>query len=688
MRLGSFVALGMAAVGAAARDRRPRGREVRRPRRQCLHDRLHVERGALRVHLRRISGEEEPASPAPKQPVMSMDHHQGDAGLPEFGAKPWAIRFHGTTEDEATRTLINPFDGSSRDVQLPMVVGKTCLRCFGGWALMLDEDTKDCFLLDLASLSTVSLPPLLPSWPRLRPLVSARRAPVTARWSSSSRTATISSSTAPGDAEWSKFSADGDCFLRPMHGSHGRIYVTSSLDWELVVINMDSPSGVHVAGRSCDEDAPCVPKAYEVFLLRINLCGMKSLGSRDLDIHRFDPSNLSFELVESIGNRTIFASMDSVMVSSATAAGTEPDCVYFLYPLVSDGLRLYTIRLRERTVSFRLVPTESQALLYWAIPQSFRLELEPPKSLDVSTIVLCGAPSSKLSQCDKFHLFSPMTAKEYNLTQEKGLFSGDKLLVLFSKFGWVLITEGCTSVTALNPFTKESLSLPPTSCLFSGISFSSVPTSSDSVVLMLYKLQHKVDLLVWHAGDEDWTSLDFEVDANEFDLTYNDPVFFEEEFYCLGRLGNLAVFNPLTIEWRVLDKPGCIYKDEGPRRDDYRGHILEFSGDLVAVFVPQHNGFIEMFKLDRSEMAWTKLERMDDATMFVDNWGATIVPQSEDNLCNRIYLPKYGVGEDEYAKVSAYYDLVSQQYHPTFYGLMEPMNSIWVEPNLKHDSSS
>ena len=59
--------------------------------------------------------------------------------------------------------LLNPFDGSSVDVDLPAVEGSSatkCLRCFGDWSLMLNEETNYCFLLDLASLSTIPLPPL------------------------------------------------------------------------------------------------------------------------------------------------------------------------------------------------------------------------------------------------------------------------------------------------------------------------------------------------------------------------------------------------------------------------------------------------------------------------------------------------------------------------------------------------
>jgi hypothetical protein len=49
-----------------------------------------------------------------------------------------------------------------------------------------------------------------------------------------------------------------------------------------------------------------------------------------------------------------------------------------------------------------------------------------------------------------------------------------------------------------------------------------------------------------------------------------------------------------------------------------------------------------------------------------------------------VYLPKFGWSDEDGdgGKVSAYYDydLVNRQYYPKLHGLMEPMNSIWIEP--------
>ncbi|RLN12988.1 F-box protein family-like [Panicum miliaceum] len=338
-----------------------------------------------------------------------MDHRRGDAsGLPEFGKKPWLIRFRGTT------ILLNPFDGRSLDVDLPAVAGSptTCLRCFGDWSLMLDEETKDCFLLDLTSLSTIPLPPLpepLPAWPRPGcALSSPTTLPDCTVVVVPADYAEFLLYCRPGDEEWSKFSPGNDTFLRPMHGSQGRIYATSTIDSELLVVNVDSAAGVHIekSDGAADEDAdahlvPCyqlcpvngdylsewVESGGDTFLLRMVL--------RDVDIHRFDASTRSFELVESVGDRTVFSAMDSVAVSPASEAGTEPDCVHLLYPSRADGLRLYTIRLRDRTVTFSLVPTEDCSLLHWAIPQS--LHMKSPKSPGVGTVQPVGALSSKVS---------------------------------------------------------------------------------------------------------------------------------------------------------------------------------------------------------------------------------------------------------------------------------------------------
>ncbi|KAK3128095.1 hypothetical protein QOZ80_7AG0582520 [Eleusine coracana subsp. coracana] len=279
-------------------------------------------------------------------------------------------------------------------------------------------------------------------------------------------------------------------------------------------------------------------------------------------------------------------------------------------------------------------------------------------------------------------LFDPMVGKQY--ISKDVMFSCDNWQSLhFSKHGWVLSTKGKRWIHAVNPFTGEVCKLPKM-CrqIFNGISFSSVPKSPDSVVFAIHKQtwQGSVDVMLWRAGDKFWTKEELPCET-PFSMTYSNPVFFENEFYCLGVHGNLGVFNPDDMTWRILDKPEPI-RSEAHDYGDRFCNLVEFKGDLLAVFRPYDAKPIEVYKLDRSQMSWTEVLRLDDAILFLDNWNATIKTSLEYGCCNRIYLPVLGYNEAEDHKVSVYYDLEDGKYKPGFYGLTEPINSIWVELNF------
>ncbi|KAF0909152.1 hypothetical protein E2562_031903 [Oryza meyeriana var. granulata] len=376
--------------------------------------------------------------------------------------------------------------------------------------------------------------------------------------------------------------------------------------------------------------------------------------------------------------------------------------------------------------------------LYWAIPQSFKLQ--PSNSLDVVRIKFNRnllseegteqaneAPWSnipiellellvpKLSFIDYFHvqavckewslmtksiqytetypmlmsfcsqstgaykLFDPLNEKEYTI-KDNLLCSVNRQTLRFSKHGWILLTIGHRCIFAVNPFTREVFRLPRMrQHLFNGISFSSFPKSPDSIVFAICKnpWNNSFEVILWRAGDKHWTKKHFSCDV-PFCVTYSNPVFFDNEFYCLGIHGNLGVFNPGDMTWRVLEKPEPIRAD-APIIGDRYCYLLEFRGDLIAVCRPYDDKPIEMFKLDQSRMAWIKLERLDDAFMFLDNWSAAMTSSPEHGHCNRIYLPVSGYGD---CKVSAFYDLETRKYQPAFYGLVEPINSIWMEPSF------
>jgi hypothetical protein len=291
-----------------------------------------------------------------------------------------------------------------------------------------------------------------------------------------------------------------------------------------------------------------------------------------------------------------------------------------------------------------------------------------------------------ISSSSSFKLFDPVVEKEYTVKKDsKDYFE----MLLFAKYGWVLVLGGETHMYAVNPFTGERLDLPEMPKYgneFDGVAFSSAPNSPDCTICRINKFRNyfrtdRLGVVMWRVGDEHWTEAMIP-DETQFRTAYSNPIFYHGEFYCLGTRGNIGIFNQDNMTWRVLDKPEPIF-DGDPMPSERHCHLLEYKGDLIAIFRPHNEGPIDMYRLDSSRMVWNVVERFDDEVVFVDNWNAIMVPRPRD-ACgkNRIYMPKLG-GSNQDGKADnkgAFYDLKSRKYHPHYYGLTERMNSIWIEP--------
>ncbi|OEL19060.1 hypothetical protein BAE44_0019924 [Dichanthelium oligosanthes] len=321
----------------------------------------------------------------------------------------------------------------------------------------------------------------------------------------------------------------------------------------------------------------------DIFLVRIYFHSRQAIGVTDIDVYKMDASRYVWRRVNSIGGATFFLGANRVAVSSQ-AGGIHADCIYLLL-WCYDGIRLYSIRLDDWTISFSLVPectvdpedwTSTWSNLFWIIPPSFR---EPAKSM--------GTVTSKINR----------------------------------------------SIALMED--KEQMASP----------WSGFPV--ELIELLIPKLSF-VDYLRIRAV---WVH------------------------------GNLGVFNPNDITWRVLDKPEPFRVGA----DDYGDrfcHLVEFKGDLIAIFRPYDATPIEIFKLDQSHMSWEKVLQLDDAVLFLDNRNAIIKTSQEYGCHNRIYLPFFGSDEAEGHKPSMFYDLDDGQYKPEFYGVTEPISSLWIEPNF------
>ncbi|KAJ3690115.1 hypothetical protein LUZ61_019279 [Rhynchospora tenuis] len=293
---------------------------------------------------------------------------------------------------------------------------------------------------------------------------------------------------------------------------------------------------------------------------------------------------------------------------------------------------------------------------------------------------LMNLPNIKYRSC-KF--FDPFYCKEYTIKSE-AIHARDHLALRFSRGGWVVVTEGNKRVFILNPFTAQVINLPSLkNYMFDRISFMSEPTSPDFVIYgFFFQICGEfVEISSWRPGDEDWTVLEFWPSISFFPSS-NNPVLFQGEFYCLGRKGELGVFNPVLQSWNVLCKPEPVHLIEPNYGDEYC-HLLELNGELISVFrTDATNKPISVFKLNQLEMVWEKVEYLGDMTLFVDRRNSIAIPSPEKKYANRIYVPRFEVDSD--SKKMVFYSMEDNRYHPSMHGhrVDEPVSCVWMEPNL------
>jgi hypothetical protein len=302
---------------------------------------------------------------------------------------------------------------------------------------------------------------------------------------------------------------------------------------------------------------------------------------------------------------------------------------------------------------------------------------------------LMHLPNLKYRQC-KF--FDPFYCKEYTIKCDE-LAASDHLALRFSKNGWVVVTEGNQRVFLLNPFTAQIFNLPALTSLdfilptledyiFDGISFTSVPTSPDFIVYgFFFQVCGKfVSISMWRPGEEEWTTIEF-VPYVPFLPSFNNPVLFRGEFYCLGRKGELGVFNPELETWTVLSNPEPVYLVEPHYGDEYC-YLMELNGDLISVFgTDDTQKAIRAFKLDQSKMVWRKLEDLGDMTLFVDRRNSIAIRSPEKKYANRIYITRW---EGVDSKKGIFYSMEDHKYYPSVHSMEEPVTCVWMEPNLYH----
>ncbi|XP_026378185.1 F-box/kelch-repeat protein At1g57790-like [Papaver somniferum] len=272
----------------------------------------------------------------------------------------------------------------------------------------------------------------------------------------------------------------------------------------------------------------------------------------------------------------------------------------------------------------------------------------------------------------------------------------DQLLVgttiRFSKDGWLLLSIGKRTVFCYNPFTKATIRLPdvPDGYALGGMSFSSVPTSGDCVVIVIsnwfpYFSSNDFYFLVTEPGKRatDWNIYQFRYKShyiNDFMPCINNPVFHNGVFYCLDYNGMLGVFDVKKGDrgWEVLSKSLKQFSNF------YPSYLVECDEKLLLVNVGQSGKSVDIYRLDDSEMVWVKLNSLGKHALFISYTSSFSVVAPRSCMENKIYFPRlHGESILYYSLDTCRYHCVGSNQHSSqdFHNTKERLSCTWIQPN-------
>ncbi|XP_026447532.1 uncharacterized protein LOC113348049 isoform X2 [Papaver somniferum] len=270
-------------------------------------------------------------------------------------------------------------------------------------------------------------------------------------------------------------------------------------------------------------------------------------------------------------------------------------------------------------------------------------------------------------------------------------------IIRFSKDGWFLLSKGKKTVFCYNPFTRAMICLPdvPDYYALGGMSFSSVPTSRDCVVIAISNWweiggDNEISFLVTEPAKSatGWTVHKFDYEDSStvnnimacmynFMPCINSPVFYKGAFYCLDYNGILGVFNMKgDSSWKVLSK--SLKQFSG----FYPSYLAECDKKLLLVHLGQSGKSVDIYRLDDSEV-WVRLNSLGKHSLFISNTSSFSAVAPRSCMENNIYFPRLkGERILYYSLDTCRYHFVGGNQHSSqdFHNTKERSNCTWVEP--------
>ncbi|KAI3878628.1 hypothetical protein MKW98_027933 [Papaver atlanticum] len=289
-----------------------------------------------------------------------------------------------------------------------------------------------------------------------------------------------------------------------------------------------------------------------------------------------------------------------------------------------------------------------------------------------------------------YNFINPMHNNESYLMNIPESFQGSR--IRFSKGGWLLMSKGKKTLFFYNPFTKSTVKLPDLSddhCFnFSGISFSSLPTSSDCIVFGISQLAGSdVRTFFIKRGDDRWTNDSFVCSylpnrkMKQFEADFNNPVFYRGDYYCLDNNGSLGVSTiEHGISWEILANvipPKCEFI--------YKTFLVECEGKLLSVLLGHLGKWVRIFRLndEDTDLVWVEVKHLGRHMLCISNTSCISAIAPTGQMENKIYFPRlHNEGILFYSLDTGMYHSVGSEHSAKDYrDSREKLNCSWIEPN-------
>ncbi|XP_026406553.1 F-box/kelch-repeat protein At1g57790-like isoform X1 [Papaver somniferum] len=291
-----------------------------------------------------------------------------------------------------------------------------------------------------------------------------------------------------------------------------------------------------------------------------------------------------------------------------------------------------------------------------------------------------------------FSFVNPLHNNEKYLMNIPEMFKGYK--ICFSKGGWLLMSDGLRFFF-YNPFTRSSIELLIPFSSSSGISFSSLPTSSDCNIFVFDKpLGREVSISFINLREEDWLGSHGSFDGSylasnkklvEFDTNLNNPTFYNGAFYCLDRNGILGVSKQENgiISWEVLamvPRPNCEFI--------YESYLVECEGKLLCVLLGHLGKWVRIFRLNNTRMVWAEVENLGQHMLCISNTSCISAVAPTSKMENKIYFSRlHEEGILLYSlDTGMYHCLGSRHSSKDYRDTKEVLWCSWIEPNWSESS--